>query len=137
MVYRGSIAQWAQKVYSGGPTGGHGQYGGVNSRVVKRTLHPVWKFGWLELKLHGGVMNADGEYDNPEAPYTKLRLEVWDHDVLSRDDFIGEVTIPLCPLMDARTHAYTLELSDPEGKSGAPEAELEGATISFECRYES
>ena len=50
---------------------------------------------------------------------TQLRLELWDRDRLSRDDFIGEVYVRLCPLMDARVHEYELPLVDPEGKCGA------------------
>ena len=91
---------------------------------------------YLELRLGGGELNsATGEYDNHEAPYTRLRLEVWDRDLLSRDDFIGEVSCPLCPLMDARTHKYELPLTDPEGKSAA-EGGVKG-TIRFELKYES
>ena len=89
----------------------------------------------MELRLQGGVMSADGEYDNPSAPYTRLRLEVWDRDLLSRDDFIGEVNVSLCPLMDARTHSYSLELTDPEGRSAA-DGGVQGS-ISFELTYES
>ena len=73
----------------------------------------------------------------PTYPPTHLHhplLQVWDHDLLSRDDFIGEIEISLCPLMDARTHTYTLPLTDPEGKTGADDG-LSG-TITFELKYE-
>ena len=69
------------------------------------------------------------------APYTSLRLEVWDRDRLSFDDFIGEVMVPLCPLMDGRTHSYTLELTDPEKKCVA-DTGLSGS-ITFKLMYES
>eukprot|EP00966_Prymnesium_polylepis_P276754 6394254-Prymnesium_polylepis.1 len=50
-------------------------------------------------------------YDNSDCAYTKLRLEVWDADPLlvgndPEDDFIGEVTIALAPLMDQCWHEY-------------------------------
>ena len=64
-----------------------------------------------------------------------MRLEVWDRDRFSRDDFIGEVAVPLCPLMDARTHTYELPLADPEGKSAADGGAV--GIIRFQLRYES
>ena len=73
----------------------------------------------LEVRLEGGVLDERGEYDNNAAPYTALRLEVWDRDFLSRDDFMGEATIHLCALMDSRTHTYTVDLEDPEGRCQA------------------
>ena len=120
---------------SGGPVGAVGQYGGTRSRVVTASLNPVWNT-YMEVRLEGGVLDTEtGEYDNDSAPYTSLRLEIWDRDRLSRDDFIGEVTVRLCPLMDARTHAYEMELTDPEGKTGAEDG-LKGS-IKFELKYES
>ena len=41
--------------------------------------------------------------------------------------------MPLCPLMDARTHSYTLPLLDPEGISAA-EGGVQGS-ITFELSY--
>ena len=70
-----------------------------------------------------------------QAPYSALRIELWDRDRLSRDDFIGEVFIALGPLMDGREHEYTLPLTDPEGKCGADDG-LTG-TVSFTLAYES
>ena len=46
------------------------------------------------------------------------------------------MSVPLCPLMDARTHAYTLPLTDPEGKCAADDGVPTGE-ITFELRYES
>ena len=78
-------------------------------------------------------MSADGEYDNPHAPWSSVRLELWDRDAFTADDFIGQVCVPLCPLMDARTHRYTLPLADPEGVSKI-EGGVQGS-ITFELSY--
>ena len=120
---------------SGGPVGATGQYGGIRSRVCKASLNPTWKT-YLELRLEGGVLDATtGEYDNAHAPYTCLRIEVWDRDVFTSDDFIGEVFVRLCPLMDGRVHTYTLPLTDPERKTKA-EGGMKGK-IHFTLQYES
>ena len=107
----------------------------MRSRVAKKSLNPVWKREWMEVRLQGGVMSEDGEYDNPDAPYSWLRLEVWDRDRLNTDDFIGEVFVPLCPLMDGGLHTYTLPLTDPEGKSEAPNGAQ--GSVTFDIQYES
>ena len=116
---------------SGGPEGAAGQYGKRTSRVAKRSLDPKWGQR-MELRLGGGALNEKGEYDNKEAPYTSLRLEVWDNDRLARDQFVGEVTVPLCPLMDGRTHKYSVPLCDPECKSNAPAGARGELQISIE-----
>ena len=103
--------------------------------MCPKTLHPKWN-QWIECRLEGGTLDTTtGEYDNSDAPYTSLRIEMWDRDRLSRDDFIGEVYVRLLPLMDARTHRYTMELSDPEGKCQA-DGGVSG-TLHFELLYES
>ena len=78
-------------MFRGGPRGTAGQYGGVRSRVCKGTLNPTWKREWVEVRLQGGTMSSDGEYDNPHAPWSSLRLEIWDRDAFTADDFIGQV----------------------------------------------
>jgi len=37
-----------------------------------------------------------------DAPYTRLRIEVWDYDLVGVDDFMGEVTIDLTYLMTGK-----------------------------------
>ena len=46
-----------------------------------------------------------------------------------------QVSISLTPLMDARSHSYTLPLRDPEGKCGADDGV--SGTITFDVAYES
>ena len=94
----------------------------------------------LELALPSRVIATDGSLcGDSAAPFTRLRLELWDKDYFSRDDFIGEVTLPLTPMMDGRRHRYTLPLTDPEGAFVASEwgASLEGATVTVEVALES
>ena len=120
---------------SGGPIGMEGQYGRIYSRVIPKNLNPVWR-QYVELRLEGGELDEEtGEYDNKHAPYTRLRIEVWDRDRFTSDDFIGEVSVRLCPLMDGRFHKYEMELTDPEGKCMADDG-LKGS-IKFELQYES
>ena len=60
------------------------QVSGVKStktKVVKKTLHPEWN-QTLELILPPGN----------EEP---LRCQVFDHDVIGANDFLGEVVVPL------------------------------------------
>ena len=78
------------------------------SRPCKGTLNPVWKREYMEVRLQGGTMSADGEYDNPDAPWSTLRLEIWDRDAFSADDFIGQVSVPLRPLTLTLTLTLTL-----------------------------
>ena len=88
------------------------------------------------MRLQGGTLNEMGEYDNDAAPYTKLRLEVWDSDLLAPDDFLGEVTVALTPLMDLCTHEYELALTDPEKK--VTHAKLPpNASLAFALQYEA
>ena len=46
---------------------------------------------------------------------------------------LTQVIVPLCPMMDARTHSYTLDLADPEGISAA-EGGVKGS-VTFELSY--
>jgi hypothetical protein len=117
----------------GGPVGPPGQYGTRVSKV-RTGLDPVWN-QWLELRLQGGAIGRDGNYANEQVPYSAVRLEVWDRDRFSRDDFIGEVSVPLGPLIDQRRHHYTLPLVDPEKRCNAKGGVC--GHIMFELRLDS
>ena len=67
------------------------------SRPCKGTLNPVWKREYIEVRLQGGTMSADGEYDNPDAPWSTLRLEIWDRDAFSADDDDSRMPHSLSP----------------------------------------
>ena len=82
-------------------------------------------------RLGGGALNEKGEYDNKEAPYVAAVGGVGPR-LLSFDEFVGEVTVPLCPLMDGRTHKYSVPLCDPECKSNAPAGARGELQISIE-----
>ena len=66
-------------------------YGRKRTRVVKNSLHPSWHKSF-EIRLEGGATSSEGIFDNDEAPFTRLRLEVWD-----RDSFVfGQVIASDC-----------------------------------------
>jgi len=126
-----------------GPPSPSGSYGHTRSGVCHDTSRPQWN-ELLEIELQGGKVDLAGTYDNSDCAYTKLRLEVWDADPLlvgndPEDDFIGEVTIALAPLMDQCWHEYDcVPLDDPGGyckmewlKGG------ERPAIKFKLRYEA
>lgn len=77
-----------------GPRGPRHQYGKVKSKCIPRTLNPEYN-QFFELHLEGGEIDKNGDYRNPHAAYTKFRLTMWDSDSLSRDDFMGEIEVPL------------------------------------------
>jgi Ca2+-dependent lipid-binding protein len=58
------------------------------TRVIKKSLNPRWD---EELKFH--IMNIS------RSDRCSLTAEVWDHDTLSRDDFMGLAEIDLKPLL--------------------------------------
>ena len=97
------------------PLGAFGQYERVCSSVRQRTTAPVWNER-LEMRLRGREIGEDGELCNDEAQYSRLRIEVWDHFPHSGDEFLGELSIPLTPLMDGAVHEYVEPLTDPEGR---------------------
>ena len=97
-----------------GPRGPTQQYAKVTSKCIPKTLNPEFN-QVFEMHLEGGEIDKNGDYHNPHAAFTKFRLTMWDHDTLSQDDFMGEITVPLGPLMSCRTLEGWYDLEDPEG----------------------
>ncbi|XP_040377393.1 ADP-ribosylation factor GTPase-activating protein AGD12-like isoform X2 [Oryza brachyantha] len=66
----------------------------VQTSVIKANLNPVW--------------NEDLKLSVPQE-YVPLKLQVFDHDMLSKDDLMGEAEIDLQPMINA-----TAAFGDPE-----------------------
>jgi len=96
------------------PARPHNEYSKTKTKTVFGSLNPVFD-QFFEMHLEGGGIDKQGDYQNPHAPFTKFRLTMWDHDTLSRDDFMGEVSIPLAALMSCRTLEGWFDLHDPQG----------------------
>lgn len=107
-----------------------GEYSRTRSDTKWGTVNPVWEQP-LELQVRGGQVDSQGVYINRTAPFTTLRIEMWDHDRLSLDDYIGEATVLLTMLMDGRKHRIMLPMSDPSGiRAGGTQGE-----VYLELRY--
>ncbi len=121
-----------------GPVGPENQYAKVQSKCIKRTLNPVYN-QFFEMHLEGGEIDKNGNYHNRNAPFTKFRLEMWDADLLSTDDFMGEITVPLAPLMSCRTMEGWFDLEDPEDAyQNDDEKPLSGRVyLKFKWNYEA
>ena len=104
---------------SNGPEAPAGSYGHVVSSVRRDTCEPQWQ-QHFELELEGGVMTQDGSHACPGAPYSMLRVEVWNRVPWAPDDFLGEATWSLVPLLDFEPHRAWLELTDPQQKANLP-----------------
>lgn len=55
----------------------------MRTKTRHRTTAPQWMFS-AEMYVMGGHVGDSGDYANHLAPYTKLRLEVWDRYVQPR-----------------------------------------------------
>lgn len=107
--------------FRGGALGPAGQYSRRTTSVRYNTSEPKYH-QTLELRLPSRTVASDGSLTgNTVAAFTNLRLELWDSDLFSHDDFIGEATISLAPIMDGRRHRYVLKLTDPEDAFAAGE----------------
>ena len=71
------------------------------SKTVPNTLNPEWD----------EVVEFDGSL--PDLVQEGLLLQVFDYDFGSRDDKLGEATVPLAPLQTSRQHTCSIRLADP------------------------
>ena len=58
--------------------------------------------------MRGDVRNP---YATPPRRVMKLRLTMWDNDILSKDDFMGECTVPLGLYILSLSPSLSLSLS--------------------------
>ena len=66
----------------------------LKTKIVKKSLNPVW--------------NATMQMS---APSTDIKFVVMDHDVIGKDDFLGEFSVPLSSLMPETTLERWFELT--------------------------
>ena len=86
----------------------------MQSAIVKRTIKPKWnETFYIDVTDPG-----------------KLAVSVWDWDMLSRDDFIGQVEIPLHQFRDgARQQRWYTLAPKPTHKKGEDAMQQAGLAI--------
>ena len=80
-------------------------------------------------------MSQDGSHACPGAPYSMLRVEVWNRVPWGPDDFLGEATWSLVPLLDFEPHRTWLELADPQQKTDLPGGQKAGGRVFLEMAF--
>jgi hypothetical protein len=96
----------------------------ARTTVVKDTLDPEWGQGRGEsfiVSLPVNLMKAD------------LRLELWDHDNIGADDFLGEVMISTAQLITGMADEAVAE-KIPKVKSAKPGKQIQATDFTFERR---
>jgi Ca2+-dependent lipid-binding protein len=73
----------------------------VSTSIIMKTLNPVWN------------ETLAFEVSNPKS---ELKIEVWDYDYASSDDFIASISIPLSTLIDHTTVKKWYDLGEKKGK---------------------
>ena len=88
----------------------------AKTKTQKKTLNPVFN-ETVSLPVLASMPNHAGRWD--------LIVEVWDYDMGSRNDFLGEVSIDLCTALESgwvhTTVARHFALGDPNGRLGSAE----------------
>ena len=133
-LYQKIAAHVLTRTISKGPEPPAGSYAHVVSRVVRDTTRPSWRQDF-ELELRGGVIDADGVFACPDAPFTCLRVELWHRVPWEPDDFMGEVSVPLVHCMDMAPHRGWFALKDPQRKADLPSGEVVCGEVFLELEY--
>jgi hypothetical protein len=115
----GSADPYCKVLWNGGGAGvgatlavhGHGLVG--KTKVVKSSLAPVW---WSESGVSDPtdfhIVQEQGAMGQYEMPLSELRVEVWDSDTTSADDFLGQASIfgdGLCTRFGRLRSGYRIE----------------------------
>ena len=82
-------------------------------------------------------MSNDGNFLNPDAPFSTLRIEVW-HSTgpWAPDVFLGEASIPLVHLMDRDSRSSWIDLSDPQSAAKSlPEGSAAGGSVYLTLQF--
>lgn len=61
--------------------------------VIKKNLNPTWELSFTLDKVVAG---------------TEMTFEVWDHDTIGSNDFLGQVVLKFSPLLDSSQEWYSL-----------------------------
>ena len=73
------------------------------SKIVKKTLNPDFQ-------------KESYDFDVKNYPEQEVIITVWDWDAGDDDDLIGNVKLPLAPLLEHKRHAGTYEVLGADGK---------------------
>mmetsp|Transcript_37081 Transcript_37081/g.72840 ORF Transcript_37081/g.72840 Transcript_37081/m.72840 type:complete len:433 (+) Transcript_37081:30-1328(+) len=92
------------------------------SHVCKKTTHPVWA---------PQASYSDWKFENS---FRKIRIEIWDKDWLTRDDFLGSVTFDCVKLSESERISGWFKLQARPGKAQTVRGEI-NLQISYVAKY--
>eukprot|EP01124_Arcella_intermedia_P026049 TRINITY_DN4812_c0_g1_i1.p1 TRINITY_DN4812_c0_g1~~TRINITY_DN4812_c0_g1_i1.p1 ORF type:complete len:377 (+),score=72.78 TRINITY_DN4812_c0_g1_i1:79-1209(+) len=91
----------------------------------KETIDPEWNADDNNSKIFNLVGNC--------SKFRNFKLQVWDHDLTSRDDFEGEVNLPLLEMLNPTKSQLTAELTQ-KMESKDKNSKVSG-TVTFEWKF--
>jgi len=74
------------------------------TKRIKETLEPEWKEEDNNKKLY--------QFSEHLSRYQFLKVQLWDHDITSKDDFEGEANIPLSIILSNPAKEITINLTE-------------------------